>query len=379
MNIEDIKTEFPAMPEEMREMIARTVSQQLRAEEPAKRKRARTVRRTAILAFAAALALSVTALAVAASRVSMDILRYGENGVVESPAAVVSEEQPSAESGEAEGVWADEPYVVDISFEKIDGEWIGLGAWYPQRIPDGYEETFISENHGGQSQRLVFENAEGRYFDLNYETAGPGGEVGLSDVIYEQAVTVGEHAGTLFRNAEGYALLVWTDETRGLGFFMTTDDPELDLVSVARSVGKAEWGLTPTRAAGYAQALEELGDYTVTALPEGFAESSMEAAPLEDGGGWYGYVRRRYENAAHDEIFFSYETFAFDDDDTNPHTAETILSYHGAGSSETVNGMPAGASEGKVVWVDWDQSLVFTLKAEGFSAEELLAMAESVR
>ncbi len=319
--------------------------------------------RTAVAAIIAAAILSVTALAVIAARVNMVVSRYNQEGLVDEPIVTASGET--------------EPYNVEISFEEIDGEWIGLGTWYPQDVPDGYEETFVSDTlGGGRNQRIMFENAEGNFFDLEIGTAGPGLEVVLDDVISEQEVTIGEHSGTLFRSQDGIALLAWTDETRGLGFTMSTDDIELDLLTIARSVEEIDTPLTPTLAAEYGKTLAEIGDYTITALPEGYSELNMTASDLSSE--WYRYVYRWYENAAHEEIYLGYETFSFEEDNVDPHTAETILSYNGAGKAVTINGLPGGVSDGKIVWVDWERSLVFTIIAEQFTADELTAMAESV-
>ncbi len=68
MNIEDIRNEFPEMPESIRSMIAQTVAEQTRTAEVSGSIKRNKVRRTAILAFAAALVLGVTALAAGVAR-----------------------------------------------------------------------------------------------------------------------------------------------------------------------------------------------------------------------------------------------------------------------------------------------------------------------
>jgi len=46
MNIENIRNEFPQMPEDIRAMIAKTVSEQMRSEMSVKPRKRHTVRRT---------------------------------------------------------------------------------------------------------------------------------------------------------------------------------------------------------------------------------------------------------------------------------------------------------------------------------------------
>lgn len=135
MNIENIRNEFPEMPEEIRSMIARTVAEQTQAAaKPAKRRAARNIRRTAILAFAAALVLSVTALAAASWRLHSE--KVGSYGA----AVTFAGQTPSAESasggsavtftgGAAEnaGVWYD--LSIEPGWLPEGMEYNGMGDW----------------------------------------------------------------------------------------------------------------------------------------------------------------------------------------------------------------------------------------------------------
>ena len=62
-------------------------------------------------------------------------------------------------------------------------------------------------------------------------------------------------------------MLLWTDEDRGVGFMLLTGDTELDLIRVAESI-QLNPDLKPTNADRYRLALEELGDYQITGLPD---------------------------------------------------------------------------------------------------------------
>lgn len=311
--------------------------------------------KTAVAALAAAAVLTVAALAIAVSRINVDIQRFRGGESLDTPTA--------------------EPYSVEIDFQTVDGAYIGLGTWYPAEIPDGYVETFVSDAAAGQGQRVVFENGAGKCFDMVVRTAGLGAQFGVSDVITESEVTINGETGVLYATASGGQVVVWADDARGIGFVMSTDDEQLDLAAIAQSVTELDTPLTPTNATEYGAAIEQLGDYRITAPPEGYGETGMTAAPIPTGG-WYGYVNRYYENSAHERLYFEYETFALSPD--VPQTAETVIDYYGGGSPVTVNGLPGGQSDGRIVWVDMERALVFAMTADALAADELFAAADSV-
>ena len=168
---------------------------------------------------------------------------------------------------------------------------------------------------------------------------------------------------------------------------MSANDATVDLLAIARSVAPGE-PLTPTRAAGEQKALEELGDYRITGLPENYSQTDFMASPLEDGGGWYAYVRRWYGDGVSTDttVFLGYESFTLVNDKPAEHetapvenTPETILEYQGGGEPITIQGMPAAVADGRVSWVDWDAQVVFSLYANQLSREELIVLAESVQ
>jgi len=113
MNIENIRNDFPEMPEEIRSMIAQTVAEQVKAGEQCKPVKRNKVRRTAILAFAAALVLGVTALAAGVARLHSQ--RVGSYGA----AVTFAEETSSSESASGESA---------ITFSTGAAE--NAGVWY---------------------------------------------------------------------------------------------------------------------------------------------------------------------------------------------------------------------------------------------------------
>lgn len=275
-----------------------------------------------------------------------------------------------------------------VDFQRTDEDYIELGSWYPEAIPEGYENTFISDTQMG-TQRLVFTNAEGLSFDLVVQKAGPGGEMVMTPVSQE-TVDIGGAQGTLYRCAgDGggeYQVLAWANEERGLGFFMSSEDMALDLPAIARSVKPQAQALTPTNAGKLEEARVQFGDYRPTALPAGYEQSDAAGVPVPEGS-WYGYVRYWYTDKAQNAtIYFTYEPFVLDPAD--PIDVETQI-RHALGDADDVAfleicGLPGGVShKGGVtdlVWVDREQCLCFELcnNPAKLSDEELLAVADSV-
>ena len=151
---------------------------------------------------------------------------------------------------------------------------------------------------------------------------------------------------------------------------------------VAESV-RPDSALQPTNADRARLALEELGDYRITGLPANYPETEFTASPKEDGGDWYAYVYRWYIDAKqNDVVLLEYESFLLNGDKDEPQVEETpeiILAMYGGGDTATVQGMQAVVTDGKIVWVDWEQKVVFQISAENFSREQLQQLADSVQ
>ena len=64
-------------------------------------------------------------------------------------------------------------------------------------------------------------------------------------------------------------------------------------------------------------------------LPEGYEEQGVMGSPLEEGGGWYSYVRKYYVNKAENtRIYFEYETYAIDTESGYEDSTRTVCSFY---------------------------------------------------
>ena len=196
MNIEDIRNEFPEMPESIRGMIAQTVAEQVRTAEDTKPAKRNKVRRTAILAFAAALALGVTALAAGVIRLHSQ--RVGSYGA----AVTFAEETPSTETASHESA---------VAFTEGAAE--NAGVWYdlniePGWLPEGMEYCGMGDwkysfsetpNQGGLSLfQNVLDTGNAVFCELE------------ENIASQEELTVAGHEAVLIRRL--------TDEEAGLFF-----------------------------------------------------------------------------------------------------------------------------------------------------------------
>lgn len=306
--------------------------------------------------------LAVTTYAVAA-KIQLNTRRYDQD------------------TGETVPANASTPYDTEINFAPAAEEYVGLESCRPTWVPEGYRLRFVSAKAYGKQtlhyetdgapSALVFEMTRGtEYTDMV-----------LEDTVKEEQVTVGTLPGTLYTTASGERALLWTDEEKGAGYVLLTEDTRLDLLRVAQSV-QPDPELKPTMADRFQLALEELGDYQITGLPANYPETEFMASPKEDGSDWYAYVNRWYIDVQkNDTIAFQYETFSLIGDKDEPQkalTAEDVLQMYGGGESTTVQGMPAAVSDDQIVWVDWENQVVFQISHDGLGAEQLQKLADSV-
>ena len=157
---------------------------------------------------------------------------------------------------------------------------------------------------------------------------------------------------------------------------------------MAESTAEGE-PLTPSRFEETKQAIEELGDYSPTYLPEGFEEQGVQASPLSAGGGWYSYVRKWYVNKAENtQIYFSYETYSIATEDGYTDDAKTICSFQIpgcdilegiiVGDEIEISGMYGLATDNRVVWADSENHVFYYLYSEDVTGEELLKVAKNI-
>lgn len=337
-------------------------------------KRGKHPARTGALIALAAVLLTGSALAVTA-RIRL----------VEEPQTVSYE--ATGETGEA----------LILDFEATDGAPVHLGVWELTGVPDGYERADVHYRlvPNGAEGGERWENAAGDGIGLTYQAAYQGyGQLGLNtaDIQKREDITVGGSPGTLYTQTDGYQLLRWIDEQRGIGFTLSAP-VGVDVLALAESV--RETGDVPELSEETVAALEQLGAWSPTVLPEGYG--------LYFSNGWpgdYAYVYRTYENGAHYKLYLNYEAAVYTDDIENcvanyRELAELAEAY---GNSDedgvrvekytitelTVQGMDArfvryeDGTPCLLAWMDSENKLVFFLQADALTAEELLAAAESV-
>ena len=276
----------------------------------------------------------------------------------------------------------------EIHFDDTEDVFIELGSYYPQQIPEGYTMTFVTEGTPLQRQRIVYERTGEVYFDYEIMIGDSSSGVEVYDIHTKTEVDINGSDGILYVHGNDMQTLVWIAEKQGYGFVLRTNDPDLDLVAVARSAAPGE-PLTPTRSEATTKALEELGDFAPTCLPVGFEEHGIMGCPLEEGGGWYSYVRKWYVNKAENtRIYFEYETYAIDTEMGYEDTAKTacsfyipgcnILSGEICGEEMEISGMFALVTGNHIAWADPEKHVVYHLTSEDILDEELLKVARSI-
>lgn len=287
--------------------------------------------------------------------------------------------------GMAESVAPGEPLEVSanhlgpdytIELEQEPSAYVGWEPVYPQKVPEGYAIRFVSDPAYGE-QSIDYSNDAGD--SLSYTLYFRLGQWG------RQFDGMGQPEQVDINGQTGYRIgntLIWTDEARGFGFTLRSS-AEIDLIAVAKSVAPGP-ELTPTDADKTEKALEQLGDYQITELPKGMVEDGLTGRPLEDGGGWYSYVRRWYFNKkTNQELYFTYESYASDaasveevlrmNIGNTPVEFRTILGCTGA--------VAQVGNDAKVVWIQGNEAkgVSFMLISPDYSVEELLTIAESVQ
>lgn len=275
---------------------------------------------------------------------------------------------------EVSGSYLGPDYTIDL--QQDPATYVGFEPVYPQRVPEGYSAAFISDPAYGQ-QQIEYENLLGdRLVYTLYFRLGQWGR---------QFEGMGEPEQVSISGKPGYKIgntLIWTDEAKGFGFCLQSTT-SLDLISIAEGVGPGP-ELRPTNADKTDAALRQLGDYQITALPESMVEDGLTGMPLEDGSGWYSYVRRWYfDHGTNHAIYFEYESYV--SEGTSPE--ELALMYVGdAGTVEnvTICGCPGATSQDReyasVAWImgDGTKGTEFKLFSTDYTTEELLPIAQSV-
>lgn len=285
----------------------------------------------------------------------------------------------------AESVTPGEPLEVSANYlgpdytVELEQESSACVEWemvYPQNVPEGYTIRFVGDPAYGE-QSIDYSNDTGD--SLRYTLYFRLGQWG------RQFDGMGQPEQVDINGQTGYRIgntLIWTDETRRFGFALRSS-ADIDLIAIAKSVAPGP-ELTPTNADKTEKALEQLGDYQITALPKGMVEDGLTGCPLEDGGGWYSYVCRWYFNKkTNQELYFTYESYVSDaasveevvqmNIGNTPAEFQTVLGCAGATAQV--------GSDAEVVWIQGSEAkgVSFTLISPNYSVEELLEIAESVQ
>lgn len=280
---------------------------------------------------------------------------------------------------EVSAKWLGPDYTIVL--EKEDSGYVQREPIYPQALPEGYSQSFVSNPAYGD-QVICYENAEGEEirFTVYFRLEQWGRKFnGMGEV---EQVDINGHVG--YRAGRN---LYWVDEARGFGFDLHGPE-DIDLLAVAKSVAPGP-ELTPFDVDDTAKALAQLGDYRITALPDGMVEDGLAGCPLENGGGWYSYVRRWYVNQeTNQQIYFEYESYVTDPEGCS--TVEDVVRMCIGTRDDpirmvTINGCTGGVQKNDlgvtVVWVMGDPSkgTHFRLCSNDFTEEELLEIAKSIQ
>lgn len=266
-----------------------------------------------------------------------------------------------------------------IEMQQDQTAYSGWESIYPQALPEGYTLAYVSDRAYGQ-QFIRYDNAAGDTISFTFYFRISEYGLDFSGMGTPQKVDINGNTGYLMDHA-----LLWADAVKGYGYSLSATQ-DVDLVAIAKSVAAGP-ELTSSETAKNEQALAELGDYNITALPAGMEEDSFTGCPLEDGGGWYAYIRRWYYNRQTNEaLYFTYESYVSDAASLEDIVQMQIgdARFYSA-DFMTINGCTGAASQldnhAKVVWVQGTpaKGVCFQLISDDLSVEALLKIAESVQ
>lgn len=292
------------------------------------------------------------------------------------------------ENGDTEQTWIDDWYEGEqVNFDEAVDVFIELGPYYPHEIPEGYTMTFISDGAPLQNQTIQYEDDSGNYISYWIYIADSSSSVEVYDIVKKTKVDINGEDGILYVHGDNSQTVVWIDREKGFGFALKANNRDVDLLKMAKSTAEGE-PLVPTRAEDTQIAIEQLGDFSPTYLPDGFEEQGVQASPLYDVDDWYSYVRKWYVNKIENtRIYFEYETYAIATEDGYTDDAKTICSYFIPGYDRGVavyeeveiNGMFGLSTENHIVWADPTVHKVFHLTSEDITGDELLKIAKSIQ
>lgn len=266
-----------------------------------------------------------------------------------------------------------------IAMEQNGEVYTGWEPIYPQQIPEGFTLSRVDEPaYGIQTICYESEGTAELHYTLYFRLSQYG--MAFEGMGQPESVDICGHNGYLSENR-----LIWTDEAKGLGFCLEVlGDAKLDLTAIAESVAPGP-ALEPTNAGKIQQALEQLGDYQLTDLPDGLVRTELTGFPREGSEG-YAYVLRWYVSPkTNRQLTLAYASYQ---PDGTP-VEERLQIYLGGQADaiqwHTIQGCPgASIQSGAVAKAAWcleqgQQALHFTLISSDYSAEQLLEFAQRVQ
>ncbi len=293
-----------------------------------------------------------------------------------------------------------EPHL-EIMMPPLDDEYIEFYYHYPQTLPEGFAESFVSQRLSNR-QSLRFENEAGDFLYLSYGAASEATAHSVGYAFEKEELQIGGSSAYRIVRTEPAAdypvheILVWVDAEKGMDFFLEYGGHEaLDLAAIAREVKPLDESKAPkpSYAGETDAALAFLGDYELGALPTGYELTEYSGMGGSEAEPWGAYVRATWRNEAHEGIFFEYSYFnPGATEGLDPAQAENPIELLVGERREdrysytdtAVNGLPACLSESiegndkHIQWIDLTHNLAFHLSAEALTTDELLALAESV-
>ena len=259
----------------------------------------------------------------------------------------------------------------EIFFKPLTDEYVAFQSYRPMWIPDGYELTYVSETQYGV-QLLIYRNdVQDTALSLyvvrsNAGTHRNGQSIIISEITDEKTVSVGKSEALLYTTPDNGHYLAWGDQEAGYGFFISAADPSIDVLRIAESVAQ-DPDLIPTEH-DYELAHQLLGDYRLTALPDGYSEAER--------GSWFHESEAKvyiwYLNPeTNDVIEFEYTNNGFCEDENS------IYEYDDA-VPVTIGDMYGIVRNNAVTCYDRNTRLVFTVRANNMDVTNLLQLVESV-
>lgn len=276
----------------------------------------------------------------------------------------------------------DDGTYVEASFEAGDDQYIELDSWIPQIIPEGYVMDFVSEPSGG-SQSITYTKGADTFIRYEYGRPGSLGELMIENYESKEELMIQGCNALLYSLSSGSKTLMWTNAEAGIGYRLYASASDVDLIAIAESVSISDCPPVPTYAEEVSAALESIGEHILSRLPKGYEEVSVTGLPVSEGGGWYGYVLRTYENKqTNDEIVLKYETYSIEGKEEP--SADEVLALAGLDGDEVEIGICKGVKSSSeemsvIVWVDTEEHLKYAVSSCHLSEDELLAVAKSIR